>query len=340
MHTLLKKELQNNTKITKTTKTKDGINIGTWLDTQRSLHKNKKLHKNRELMLLSLGIKLQVNLNSAEIQKRNLEYIKEFISKNGLESLVFNTVYKDVKIGVWVADQRNRGNEDIKAKLSTYGLDMIKKDTLSKDGKLKILKEFITLNGLDSLRKNTIYKDTSIGSMVHKDKGLYNKDKLDKKIHDKYIAIHKDILLSKEEKIKIEWNNNYLKLQNYLNEDNLLINLKDKEHKAIYTWLNFQRKKNTLKELTKERKKKLLILDDDILLSGADYAWYMNFKEKTKVLNSSLGFNNYCKINKIRKDIILLWKKRQIENMKKNKLSTFQEEKMKEFIRLEELHDK
>ena len=145
-----------------------GFPIGTFVSIARG---NKELFQNKHparfQALESLNGWIWNVLNTG--WERSYRILQEFVEEFGHARPKATEVYKDVRIGGWVREQRMRRNEmpkiqsDLLEQLPRWSWDPHTDDQLEK---LAALKEFSKLYGFENVRQNTEFKGIRIGKFV------------------------------------------------------------------------------------------------------------------------------------------------------------------------------
>ena len=267
-----------------------GVNIGTWLNTQRQ---NKKISNEKRKLLNNIGMRFEYyddlqwnkNYELAKIYYEyygNLEVPFKFKTSNGY-------LYDEsgVSLGRWLNNQRQNKNLSDERKKLLINIDMrfeyyddlqwnknyeLAKIYYEHYGNLKIPRTFRTINGY-------LYDETGVNLG-----GWLNTQRANQSLSKERKKILSDIGIHFEDYFNLQWNKCYELVKRYYEyHGNLEIPLKFKTSNGylydeagvnIGTWLNTQRKN---KKLSKERKALLLKIGMHFDNTN-DFKWNKNYE--------------------------------------------------------------
>ena len=102
----------------------DGINLGTWILTQRKYYEDGKLSKEKIDMLNDIGMIWSFGDKRLLNWKRNYKLAKEYYEKNGNLNVPRGYVIDGVNLGSWISTQKYKYNQ---GKLTPYEIEKFEK---------------------------------------------------------------------------------------------------------------------------------------------------------------------------------------------------------------------
>ena len=256
---------RNGNQIISKTKYKD-VNIGIWLNIQKTNYKKNKLSEDRKRKLNQLQYwrdwlekQQQQRLKDKLSWNDKLDLCKEY-EKIG-NKITQSKKYKDVNIGTWLVTQKNNYNknklsEDRKRKLNKlkYWRNWLEQKELDWDKNMYFCMESEQNGNL--LKSSSQYKGEKIGSWLDTQKKNYNKLSKERKNKLHQLKYWRNWLEQKE----LSWNEKLYLCLEYEKNGNKLSGTKKYKEVNIGIWLNTQKlnyKKNKLSEDRKEKLKQL-----------------------------------------------------------------------------------
>ena len=244
------KAINNGVKITQRT-AYEGLNIGTWVNSQRMMFKKGKLSEDKIQKLKESGLELSIIHKSWD---ETYETLCKAIN-NGVK-ITDTTVYEGIKIGIWLNFQRKifrRGKlpEDRVQKLKELGLELDPRIVVRPwDENYETLCKAIN-NGVKVTQK-TVYEGIKIGSWVTTQRRLFKRGELPEDRIQKLKEL--GVVLDQRE---VSWNENYETLCRAINNGVKITETTVYEGANIGTWINTQRKNFKNGKLSEDRIEKL-----------------------------------------------------------------------------------
>ena len=164
-------------------RTKEGINLGSWIVKQRQYYKNNNLSKDK----INLLEKLEMVWNPASMTWNEMYKVaKEYYEENGNLNIPNNYFYKNVNLGSWIITQRVNYNQSILADsqielLNNIGIewDPIRSREYIWEHNYKIVLDFYNKYKHLYIPTNYLAKDgTNIGMWLFEQKYKYEKNEL------------------------------------------------------------------------------------------------------------------------------------------------------------------
>ena len=182
--------ISNRVKITETT-VYEGINIGSWINTQRQLFKNGKLSEDKAQKLKGIGLELEIDTRNIVPWEENYNTLCKALN-NGVK-ITQRTVYEGINIGKWLSNQRTlfkngKLSEDKAQKIKDIGLEIEPRKIVSRDETWNEARDaawdetYETLcRGIDNkveINQRTIYEGINIGKWIYNQRQLFKKGEL------------------------------------------------------------------------------------------------------------------------------------------------------------------
>ena len=250
-----------------------------WLRRQQRDYRDGNLLFDRETMLHSIGIKINVSTQPKR-WLNNYELLKEYVTEKGdLPAAI--TEYKGVRLGRWLIYQKQAYDE---GKLSTERIDMLKSVGFNLDigrreeGWLKnygLLKEYVKVEG--QLPKELIeYKGVKLGLWLRNQRQAYDKGILSSEREALLTAVGVKLDIDIRES---RWLENYELLKEYIKiEGRLPKELTVYKGVKLGMWLKYQRKAYDKGILSSEREDLLTSVGVKLDIDIRESRWLENYE--------------------------------------------------------------
>ena len=242
------------------------VNIGSWLATQKKLHKKGKLSAVRESLLRSIGVDFEASLQDKfEAQwQENYALLKEYVSLEG-RLPPHKAIYKGANLGRWLDAQKKLHK---KGKLSavresllrSIGVDFeISRQEVSDarwQQNFELLKEYVSLKNRFPPTA-AVYKGVRIWVWLKDQKRFFKVGQLSPEREALLRSVGVDFETTQQDKNEAQWQQNYELLREYVSfNDQLAPTTSSFTYKGVRlgAWLNMQKQLSKSGKLSPERK--------------------------------------------------------------------------------------
>jgi len=308
---------------------KDGVKLGIWVDTQRTIYRKGSMSEERHRRLNELGFAWYLHGYSWEHKFQRLE---QYIEENGdcLVPEYFKT--KDgVKLGVWVKRQRQahrKGSisEEQSGRLNELGFRWYL-HTSSWEDKFQRLEQYIEENGDCLVPENFKTKDgTKLGSWVNRHRQAHRKGSLSDESFRRLNELGFEWY-----PLPSLWEGNFQRLDQYIKEHghcSVTNSFETKDGVKLGNWVSSQRTHYRKGSLSEDRSRRL---------NELGFLWSMeesNWEDKFWRLEKYIKEHGGCSVPRsfVTKDGIKLgdWVSTQRLNYRKGRLSEERSRRFKE----------
>ena len=160
-----------------------GVKLGSWLQDQRTSFNKGDMPKERVDRLEKIGVKLEQIRNVEWEDKLNL--LASYEAEFGHCRVPKRTVYKGVKLGSWLQDQRtifNKGDmpKERVDRLEKIGVKLEQIRNVEWEDKLNLLASYKAEFGHCRVPTRTVYKGVKLGSWLQNQRASFNKGDMPK----------------------------------------------------------------------------------------------------------------------------------------------------------------
>ena len=282
-------------------KTKNSIQLGRWICTQRGLYKQKKLSKEKIELLEKVGI----DWNPIDTQwNKCYDLAVKYYNENGNLSIPTEYMINDINLGRWICKQRSNYKTGILTKNKFDLLEKIKMiwepfDAQWKEFYVLAEKYYKEKGNLLISAEYTTNEGINLGSWIHCQRRNYR----EKKISKERINLLEEIGMVWKP-LDEEWSEYYnLATDYYQKNKNLLIPFRYKTDEGVKlgSWINTQRNSYREKKLSKEKIE--LLKKIEMVWNAIDAQWENRYKLAVEYYNENGNLlipSNYITGDKIK----------------------------------------